>query len=297
MLSNTIEFSYGGDLERPYSVEQIRQSELSPADKWTPLFSSRRSPESNHGQTFEGIRLRNLFDIKRGIATGANDFFILTERQVELLALPPNFLKPILPSPRYLGTDEIHADITGNPVLKGPIYLLDCPESESIIQKEYPLLWEYLQSGVSQNIHSRYLCRHRSPWYAQEQRLPAPLLCTYMGRQSSGSDSRPFRFIRNRSRATAANVYLLLYPKAQLRQLLRVQPGLLDEIWQSLNAIAVDKLIDNGRTYGGKLHKLEPKELGNIIIEQILPDALMPLQYEQARLLEGKLPYSVSSSE
>lgn len=92
-------------------------------------------------------------------------------------------------------------------------------------------------------------------------------------------------------------MYLLLYPKAQLRQLLRVQPGLLDEIWQSLNAIAVDKLIDNGRTYGGKLHKLEPKELGNIIIEQILPDALMPLQYEQARLLEGKLPYSVSSSE
>lgn len=297
VLSNTVEFSYGDDVKRPYSVEQIRQNELNPADKWTPLFSNRRLLESNHERTFEGIRLRNLFDIKRGIATGANDFFILTERQIELLALPPSFLKPILPSPRYLGTDEINADIAGNPVLKEPIYLLDCPEPESIVQEQYPLLWQYLQSGVSQNIHLRYLCRHRSPWYAQEQRLPAPLLCTYMGRQSNGSDSRPFRFIRNRSRATAANVYLLLYPKAQLRQLLRVQPGLLDEIWQRLNAIAVDKLIDNGRTYGGKLHKLEPKELGNIIIEQILPDALMPLQYEQARLLEGKLPYSVFSSE
>lgn len=296
-LSHVTEFSYGDNLSHPLFIRRIRQSELSSVEKWTPLFDNRKTVDSECTPNFPPIRLRNLFDIKRGIATGANDFFILSESQVDLLSLPPDFLKPILPSPRYLRTNEIKADRTGKPELEAPLYLLDCPEPESVVQERYPILWEYLQSGVEQNIHARYLCRHRSPWYAQEKRLPAPLLCTYMGRQSEESGIRPFRFIRNRSQAVAANVYLLLYPKPQLYEMLKEQPGLLDELWYELNSIAVERLISGGRTYGGKLHKLEPRELGDVLLEQILPNTVMPVQYEQMRLLENRASYSTSLDE
>ena len=74
---------------------------------------------------------------------------------------------------------------------------------------------------------------------------------------------RPFRFIRNRSRATAANVYLLLYPKPVLAAAIRRRPAVLDEVWQALTAIPTATLLNEGRVYGGGLHKLEPRELAH----------------------------------
>ena len=47
------------------------------------------------------ITLGDLFDIKRGVATGANKFFILDEAQGVAEGIPEEFLIPILPSPRY----------------------------------------------------------------------------------------------------------------------------------------------------------------------------------------------------
>jgi hypothetical protein len=67
--------------------------------------------------------------------------------------------------------------------------------------------------------------------YAQEKRPCSPLLCTYMGRQDTGR-GRPFRFIRNHSRATATNVYLMLYPKPALDKVFLDQPELVKEVWQ-----------------------------------------------------------------
>jgi hypothetical protein len=137
------------------------------------------------------------------------------------------------------------------------------------VKAKYPSLWEYLQMGVKQGICDRYLCNHRTPWYAQEKRPPSPFLCTYMGRQDTGR-GRPFRFILNYSRATATNVYLMLYPKPALAKILSEQPELLKEVWQALARISDEALMGEGRVYGGGLHKLEPRELGNALGEKIL---------------------------
>ena len=68
---------------------------------------------------------------------------------------------------------------------------------------------------------------------------------------------RPFRFILNHSRATTANVYLMLYPKPPLARALEGHPGLMRTVWAFLNAIRPETLLGEGRVYGGGLYKME----------------------------------------
>jgi hypothetical protein len=258
--NHVVEFTYGGNLTNPNVKELISVDVLQQNGKWTKLGLVSSSIHSNYQQ-----KLSDLFTIKRGLATGANHFFVLTLEQVSTHQLPSEFLKPILPSPRYLLVDEIPGDRLGNPILEPQLFLLKCNLPEDKVKAKYPSLWKYLQLGVENGISDRYLCKHRSPWYLQENRPPSPLLCTYMGRQNT-SRGRPFRFILNHSKAMATNVYLMLYPKPALEKTLKDKPELLKEIWQALNQISNETLMGEGRVYGGGLHKLEPKELGNALV-------------------------------
>ena len=88
-----------------------------------------------------------------------------------------------------------------------------------------------------------------TPWYAQEDRPAAPFLCTYLGR-SDNKSGRPFRFILNHSMATAANVYLMLYPKGPLERAIGDSPILKQRVWEYLNGIGSKALLNEGRVYG-----------------------------------------------
>jgi len=59
-----------------------------------------------------------------------------------------------------------------------------------------------------------------------------------------------------------------------LARALASNPELTRKVWVALNAIKPATLIGEGRIYGGGLHKLEPKELGNLPADQII--ALIP---------------------
>lgn len=263
-VNHEIRFSYGGTLAEPRTSRLIPTAALHQEDKWIRFseISYVTSAEPSQGALPAKPKLSSLFDIKRGLVTGANQFFILTPEQIEKHNLPKEFLVPILPSPRHLTKDEIEADDNGNPTLDQRLFLLACDLPERVVKARYPSLWEYLQEGVRDGIDKRYLCRHRSPWYSQESRPASPFLCTYMGRVSSGKPN-PFRFILNHSKATAPNVYLMLYPKPAMACKLRSNPELLKAVWKALGAIPPETLMRMGRVYGGGLHKVEPKELAN----------------------------------
>jgi hypothetical protein len=265
---HVVEFTYGGTLTKPNISGFISAETLRGAAKWTKFPRS----SSDAGPDYKQLKLSDLFKIQRGLVTGSNEFFILTPDQIARHQIPAEFLTPILPSPRYLPADEIEADDAGEPILKHKLFLLRCDLPEHEVRARYPSLWRYFQTGVAAGIDQRYLCRHRSPWYAQETRPPAALLCTYMGRQ--GDRNRPFRFILNHSKATAANVYLMLYPKPLVQRELTDRPDLLKAVCYALNQIAPETLIGEGRVYGGGLHKMEPKELGNASAEPVL--AVLP---------------------
>jgi hypothetical protein len=87
-----------------------------------------------------------------------------------------------------------------------------------------------------------------------------------MGRSQSKS-SKPFRFILNHSKAITSNVYLMMYPKSKLAAILSSHHEQLKVVWQALNSIPMQNLVHEGRVYGDGLHKLEPKELANAMID------------------------------
>ncbi|HEY0050271.1 MAG TPA: hypothetical protein VGB68_13335, partial [Pyrinomonadaceae bacterium] len=75
----------------------------------------------------------------------------------------------------------------------------------------------------------------------QENRPPAPILCTYMGRNNK-STGKPFRFILNRSNATAANGFLMIYPKWNLFNGDFNNPKFVTFIWRKLNNLSADDI-------------------------------------------------------
>jgi len=258
-----VKFTFGGTLADPAQCRHVRTFTLEKEPKWTrfPVAAERTRPA--------GGVVSDFFTIKRGIATGDNDFFILDEDTLAQRNLPREVFRPILPSPRHIKANEIIADPNGIPVLDKRLFLLDADLSEEHISDRYPTLHQYLQEGREQGLPERYLCRHRKRWYAQEKRAAAPIVCTYLGR-SDNKAKRPFRFILNHSKATVANVWLAMYPTPVMQQAIQVKPDILRQIWQTLNRIDPEQLLSEGRVYGGGLHKLEPKELGNVPVPELM---------------------------
>ena len=261
---HTVKFTFGGTLSEPTISRDVTATELKGEMKWT------RYPMANKPSKRAAVTLDDLFSIKRGIATGDNSFFIMNREQIAERNLPMECFTPVLPSTRYISGDEIAADSEGFPKIARQQFLLDTKLPEPTIKERFPSLWQYLQTGREGDkpVSDRYLCRTKKLWYAQEKRPPAPIICTYMGRPRNGA--KPFRFILNHSKATACNVYLLLYPKPAFAALIKREPTVLRTVWKFLNQIDADELIGNGRVYGGGLHKLEPKELRNVSIDQLV---------------------------
>lgn len=261
----SVEFTYGGTISRPFFSKTLSSTTLKNLSKWNNSSISSTQKIS----TYSGIKLSDLFEIKRGVATGANDFFILTPEQINEHRIPSELLTPILPSPRYLPDDEIFSDEQGNPSLERQLFLLICKQPIEYLQARYPSVGDYLQQGEDAGIPDRYLCKHRALWYLQESRYPARFLCPYMGRHKS-RNGKPFRFILNHSKAIAPNVYLMMYPKARLEALISSNPELIKPVWKALNSIPTQSLIHEGRVYGDGLHKLEPRELANAPADHLL---------------------------
>jgi predicted RNA methylase len=256
-VDHCAEFSFGGTLIAPRVSRSIPCRLLTDEPQWT------RYPMANEREIISGPTLGDFFSVRRGLATGDNNFFVIQKEEILKRGLPFKFFRPVLPSPRFLKVDEVFADEERNPCIVPHLFLLDCRLPPGVVEEKYPELWDYLQEGRRNGVHERYLCRNRSPWYLQESRPPSPFICTYMGRSASTKPS-PFRFILNYSSATVTNSYHLLYPLHELETALAEDPALAKAIWTVLREIRPEDMVSEGRIYGGGLHKIEPNELSKV---------------------------------
>lgn len=252
--SAPVQLTYGNDFSCPLFTRELSKGQLANLKKWNRLFVGGPLPEKTVEKT-----LGDFFTVKRGIATGCNSFFIVNQETIREYGIPEEYLTPILPSPRKLKRDIVSVDSVQP--LSDPLFLFSTTDSKAEIQNKYPSVMDYIRKGEDAKVHETYICSRHTPWYACERRESAPYVIPYMGRGEKGE--RMFRFILNESNAIATNGYLLLYPKKEYKYLFNSK-DFSHEIWKMLNDISSDDFLQQGRFYGGGLHKIEPRELLNI---------------------------------
>jgi adenine-specific DNA-methyltransferase len=217
--------------------------ELSPLLPWTNIAVS-------DVQVRKGLRLGQLFRVMRGVATGANDYFVLSEEEVKKYGLPQSVLVKVIAKTRYCLKEVFTESDWEELRLKNKeVYLLDLSKDE-----EHPAVKAYIKLGEKLGIDKRSLVKTRKKWYYIERRDPPPIFVTYLSR------GRP-RFILNKAKAIPLNVFLCLYPRIPL------DDKTIEEIWKYLNSEeALKQFKYLARNYGEDTLKIEPQILEELEI-------------------------------
>ena len=234
-------------------LNRLPQTELLPKRDWTDYLS----PESVE-ELPELTPFHELADIKRGIATGNNDFFCLSEAEAEEREISEEYRVKLIRRTNGLAYDLRNEDWEEWRDDGDEVWLLYCHDEEDELIERHdigdPAVVKYLDEGEEQGANEGYLVEKRNPWYRVEKRDPPPTLVTYMSKSG-------FRFIRNQAGVVSLNnLHNISFPEDT-----EYNPKELNALLAYLNSDIVNKIVErSGREYGGGLHKIEPGELEHI---------------------------------
>ncbi|NER35006.1 MAG: N-6 DNA methylase [Oscillatoria sp. SIO1A7] len=221
---------------------KVDRSDLPYKQKWTPIILSLFS-QSQPPVSFCELSLYGSF--KRGIATGANDFFALSKSKIETINIDENNLcKCITKSQQVRKAIFTEDDFYALYNADKPVYCLDVKDRSKQEIKTY------IKQGEDLGYHKRYLTKTRNPWYKIERRKPAPIL---FGVFSRGR----LKVIINLTTAINFTCFHGFYPNLFGEQLInKLFVYLLSDVGQEI-------VKNNKRTYGDKLDKFEPGDLND----------------------------------
>lgn len=253
-ISRKIAFTFGDSMKSPERQKMFSHDILSNTSKWLNLVN----PIYNgNTQTGDCPCVSDYFSIKRGIATGCNKYFILSNEEITKRNLPLNCFTPIIENARNIISPIIESDEDGLPINQN-LFVLDTDLSIMEIEHRYPSLYEYLLYGLDLGVQNGYLVGKRRIWYKQENRKPAPFYCSYIARNRNGNG---FRFIWNKSNSIVTNNFLMLYPKQRLVEAINQHLITYEDIFEQFALIENHNLAKQSRSYATGLYKLEPSEL------------------------------------
>jgi len=226
-------------------IEDVSYDRVAREPRWSSLLHAHHSglPQRGH------VRLGELVKVTRGIATGANHFFVLSKAEADANGLKNGSLRPAIGRAKLVQTERITGETFERWSAAGErVWLLDIRHKKLTAAER-----SYLKRGVDHQLDERTLCRTREPWYRMERRDSPPILVTYM------SKSRP-RFLRNDAKLVPLNVFHGLYPKSLTRrQVKRLCDYLSSPAFRT-------QLLRGVRMYGAGLVKIEPRELENLVV-------------------------------
>jgi adenine-specific DNA-methyltransferase len=193
--------------------------------------------------------LRELAAVHRGVATGHNSFFVLSERRRRELGIEKGSCRPCLTSPRHLPGDDVRlADLEelGDEVPRWLLAPRRIRDSGPI--RDY-LDYGEIELGVTQRALVRSRIKAGRRWFEVKGPDKAPILFSYFNRPRA-------RFVRNLAAAVPLNSWLVICPRDGVDA---------DELIAVLRSAEVaERLADGATVYGRGLWKLEPSRLLDI---------------------------------
>ncbi len=205
-----------------------------------------------------GTPLSYFARVVRGIATGDNDFFFLTRKQLRSHDLPEKYFRRAIgrtrdcPGDCLTKTDMDRLEAAGRAT-----WLLNLTGEAD--EKPPQQLQAYLRSGERAGLPEKSLIKTRRPWYKMEKRTPPPILFAYLGR-------RDCRFILNEASVVPLTGFLCIYPWDT------TEAGV-KKLWRAFNhpdTLANLSLVS--KSYGGGALKTEPRQLDQLEIPQSVLD-------------------------
>lgn len=136
-----------------------------PLKKWSNCILNDEETERLQKIALNYPKVGTVGDISPGIVTGANSFFIRSERDIEQLKIAPPDVLPILMKsstipPLLLFTERDFASIAETEV---PAYVLNLKTLQRFDFS--PGLIAHIKFGKKKEIHKRYKCRSRRRWF------------------------------------------------------------------------------------------------------------------------------------
>jgi len=221
----------------------IKIKELDEAQKWRIYYQ-----ELNGSKYKNLVSLSKYTKVSRGIATGANNYFMFSESKRIKYSIKMKFLLPCLAKASYAKkhffTKEDFEELKKS---DRPVYLLNATDlSDENLRK-------YIELGEEQGIHKRYLTSHRTPWYSLENRPPAPILVTVFNRTG-------LRFVRNEAGVYNLTAFHCVYLNPNIMPKIDLLMAYL------ITDVAKEIFEDSRREYGDGLRKFEPNDLNNAFV-------------------------------
>ncbi|NKJ01922.1 hypothetical protein [Novosphingobium sp. SG707] len=216
---------------------ELSRAELAGTDKWEPLLQGHR------GEARAGfVPLAQLAQFRRGIATGANGFFLLNAQKVADLGIDPARCLPCVG----------RATAVRGLIWRGGGDGLLLNLSDPLMSAEAA----YVAQGAAQGLPSRYILAHRQPWYGMERRAVAPIWGAVFARGA-------LRFIHNAAGWSNLTCFHGIYPFSD-------DPLLHQALVLCLNCDSVRAASRlHGRVYGGGLNKFEPNDLKGLMVPDL----------------------------